>query len=566
VRVPPHLLLAERNADGWVVGRLREAAASMLTQSAPATAAVFLERALAEPAASSERPSLGLEFGRALGLSGDLDAAAAALRDALVLVDPVAGATISMELGRVLRFAGRIPEAVTVLDAAVAHLPDGHHDEHVALEAEIAIASHMGLPAKEWIDRLASVVDHAQGSSLPDRTVRSMFGYVAACTGTRTGAQVAQIARSAIAEHRDEQDPPLILQSVGAGLAMSGAYAEALAVLDRALAGSQARGDAAEFGFVSLTRTWVAHRSGRVLEGEADARAILAIPSLSPIYGTFAAAHVVFALIERGDLDEADRVLVEHDVADGAIPDTIAGAVILMARGRLHRVRGRTRESVTDFDRCREVVEQIGFTGPALGEWRTDQALAQLAASERELALATAVEEEGLSRSFGVPRELGIALRTRGLVEGGHRGLELLADSVDVLAVSEAMLEHAKSLVEHGAALRRAGKNVPAADQLRQGLDLASRCGAIAVAARARDELITAGGRPRRERLRGPDSLTASELRVARMAAEGRSNPEIAQALFVTRRTVEVHLTHVYRKLEISSRGALASALAPDAD
>jgi DNA-binding CsgD family transcriptional regulator len=90
---------------------------------------------------------------------------------------------------------------------------------------------------------------------------------------------------------------------------------------------------------------------------------------------------------------------------------------------------------------------------------------------------------------------------------------------------------------------------------------LASRCGSLATVARARDELIAAGARPRRERLTGPDSLTASELRVARLAAEGRSNPEIAQALFVTRRTVEVHLTHVYRKLDIESREELSSAL-----
>ena len=79
--------------------------------------------------------------------------------------------------------------------------------------------------------------------------------------------------------------------------------------------------------------------------------------------------------------------------------------------------------------------------------------------------------------------------------------------------------------------------------------------------ARARDELVTAGAHPRRDRLSGLEALTTSERRAARMAAEGLSNPEIAQSLFLTRRTVETHLTHVYQKLGIGSREELAAAL-----
>ena len=206
-------------------------------------------------------------------------------------------------------------------------------------------------------------------------------------------------------------------------------------------------------------------------------------------------------------------------------------------------------------------MEEVGFTGPAFGEWRMDGALSYLALGEREVAREIATEDVELSQTFGGARELGIALRVLGLVEGGARGLELLAESVAVLSDSEAVLDHAKSLIEHGAALRRAGKGSDARDLLSRGLDVASRCGATAVVARARDELTAAGARPRRERTTGPASLTASELRVARLAAKGHSNPEIAQALFVTRRTVEVHLTHVYRKLGIDSRGALVSVL-----
>jgi DNA-binding CsgD family transcriptional regulator len=93
-------------------------------------------------------------------------------------------------------------------------------------------------------------------------------------------------------------------------------------------------------------------------------------------------------------------------------------------------------------------------------------------------------------------------------------------------------------------------------------MDLAHRLGAAGAAQRARQELLALGARPRRLVLTGVDSLTASELRVAELAARGLANPEIAQMLFVTRKTVEAHLMSVYRKLAISREG-LREALTP---
>lgn len=116
-------------------------------------------------------------------------------------------------------------------------------------------------------------------------------------------------------------------------------------------------------------------------------------------------------------------------------------------------------------------------------------------------------------------------------------------------------------MVALGAALRRSNHRSAARQPLREGLELASRCGALALAEEARTELTATGARPRREWLHGVQALTASELRVARMAAAGRSNAEIAQNLFVTRKTVEKHLANCYMKLELSGRGALAAAL-----
>ncbi len=148
-----------------------------------------------------------------------------------------------------------------------------------------------------------------------------------------------------------------------------------------------------------------------------------------------------------------------------------------------------------------------------------------------------------------------------GLCHGGKRGLGLLEESVEVLRDSPATLERAISQCELGAALRRAKRRVDSRPPLRDALELAHRCGAQALEERARTELVASGARPRRVALSGVESLTASELRVCQLAADGLSNAEIAQALFVTRRTVETHLGNAYRKLEIASRAELPNAL-----
>jgi DNA-binding CsgD family transcriptional regulator len=195
-----------------------------------------------------------------------------------------------------------------------------------------------------------------------------------------------------------------------------------------------------------------------------------------------------------------------------------------------------------------------------LTAWRSSAALALLQTGLGERARELADEELEIARAFGRPYPLGVALRVAAVV---RRDEALLLEAVEVLRDSPARLEYAKALCELGALRRRMGRRTEARDPLLRALDLASRCGARPVAERARSELVAVGARPRRDRLAGRHALTAAELRVARLAAEGRTNRDIAQALFLTLRTVETHLTSTYRKLDIASRTQLAGALAP---
>jgi DNA-binding NarL/FixJ family response regulator len=165
------------------------------------------------------------------------------------------------------------------------------------------------------------------------------------------------------------------------------------------------------------------------------------------------------------------------------------------------------------------------------------------------------------ARQWGTPRAVGIGLHATGVVRGGEKGIALLRQAVATLERSPARLEHAKALTDLGAALRRANRRAEARDPLRQALEMARRGGALAVAKQAHDELEATGERLPRFAPSGVESLTPSERRVARLAAEGLTNREIAQNLFLTVKTVETHLSHAYSKLDIGSRAELEGAL-----
>jgi DNA-binding CsgD family transcriptional regulator len=171
-----------------------------------------------------------------------------------------------------------------------------------------------------------------------------------------------------------------------------------------------------------------------------------------------------------------------------------------------------------------------------------------------------AEEELELAREMGAPRAVGIALRVHALVQP-KPAPEELQDAVTVLESSPARLEHARALVELGAARRRAGERAAARAPLREGLELAQACSATRLAERARNEIAATGARVAASGRGGAAALTPSERRVADLAAQGHTNRAIAQTLFITEKTVETHLAHVYDKLDVRSRHKLRDAL-----
>lgn len=264
-------------------------------------------------------------------------------------------------------------------------------------------------------------------------------------------------------------------------------------------------------------------------------------------------------LLERPDA--ADLARLAETVELGPMSDLMAGALVLEVRGRLRFAIGEMPSAIADLRRVGATSVALGFVNPnGFSSWRAQLAL-MLPRQQRDEALELVTGELADARRIGLARGVGVALRALGMLVGGADGRSHLEEAASVLADSPARLEHARALVELGAALRRDRGRVAARAALRDGLELAARCGAVRLPERAQTELAATGARPRRLYASGRDSLTPSELRVAQMAAEGRASQDIAQALFVTTKTIDAHLNHTDAKLGINSRKQLAAAL-----
>jgi DNA-binding CsgD family transcriptional regulator len=333
-------------------------------------------------------------------------------------------------------------------------------------------------------------------------------------------------------------------------------------IIERILVNGRARGFAVAVGQGLWLSAVLASRRGDLLRAEADVRAAAEafLEGRLPAALAILTALRVNTLTDRGELDEAASAITAAGM-DGDIFDHWWFGEALWSRGYLRLAQARTAEGIADLVEFGRRYHRDGLVPTVLRPWASHAAPVLAQRGQVDEARALAECELAEARAWGTPRAIGQALRGLGLVSGGPAGIELLHESVSTLEASPARLEHARALIDLGAAQRRANQRAQAREPLRRGLDLAHRCGARLLEARADEELRATGARPRSVVLTGVDALTASERRIAEMAAEGLSNREIAQALFVTVKTVETHMGHVFQKLDVSSRRDIGQAL-----
>jgi DNA-binding CsgD family transcriptional regulator len=560
-RVALHLLNAEPAGEQWVVEALRAAAAAAGVRGAPEQAAGYLRRALREPPAASEQAALLHQLGAAELLARD-PAATDHLAQALDQTeDPEARGAIALLLGQAAVSTGRLADARELLGAVIEQLAETQPGVVARLEA---YRSAGGV----WDPRFAAELERelprlralAERDGTAGRSLLLLIAFRSAFDGGRREEILALIERALDQGRLIESESAEAIEITWAARALTfiDELDRADRLVDEMVADSRKRGSVMGYATASAWRADIALRRGLIAPAEADARSAVELATAHGLHFIAPHAHSFLgeALIERGELQQAAVLLERADL--GPMHGSRPEARFLHTRARVGHARGDSQAAIADLRACQ--AQESWFRNPNVLAWRSTLALA-LPASSRVEALTLLDLELKQARKIGQPRAIGVALRARGLLCKGEEQISLLTQAVDALEACPSRLEQARALTDLGAALRRASRRSEARPPLARGLDLAAGCGASVLATRARHELVIAGARPRRERLSGVEALTASERRVAQMAAAGMTNREIAQALFVTIKAVASHLTHVYGKLEIAGRAQLPDAL-----
>jgi len=555
-QIAAHLLAIPPHSEQWVVDTLVEAAHASRRRGAAEGAVAYLARALAEPPQAERCAEVVLELGRAEASTSGPQAAAHLRQAYDALCNRAGRPDVALELARTLLFTGDLAEGAAVARRAAEELAPG--DEHDALEAIELMAVCLGIADPDELTRLEAHRRLPVGSRLGAKMLASVAAQAWAYAGGPSDT-CAELALGALAGGELIAADSALLGTVAITTLALADRDEALDGWDAALGEAHRHGSLGAKTAISLWRGFTLLRRGELVESEESLRNAADELALwgfgEDVGGLQCAALLADVLRDQGRLADArselERFADAGDASEGTRYWCHSKLQLLVAEGRFD-------EAIALAD---EVERRFAFIAhPIETPWRSAKAIALDGVGRRENALAMATEQLELARVWGAPGTVAQALRVLGTIERDE-GLERLRDAVEVARDSPARLEHARCLVALGGALRRRRQPTDAREPLRGGLELALSCDALRLAEDARAELLATGTRPRRAALSGVESLTASERRVASLAAEGATNREIAQALFVTPKTVEVHLSNSYRKLGIASRRELAREL-----
>jgi DNA-binding CsgD family transcriptional regulator len=565
-RAAAHLLETLPVGAAWVVPCLHAAARRALAGGTPETAASYLLRALDEAPPQAERAELLIDLGRAEALAG-LPSAVQRLRTAVTLLEqPEARARALAQLGQALYAAGDNAAAASAFDEGLRVLDGADPVLEEQLTAGYLGAARLDFRTRETAQtRFRDLLAGSTEAATPaQRELLAQRALEHAMQGNAPADEVVELIRLAHAHGE------LLREATADGVAWAGSVAtllfcDALEQVEQAtsagLEDARRRGSVIGFAVMSAVRGASRYLRGDLTAALGDLEGGLERVPLMVLVKPFAHGWMALAHIDRGEYEQAHALVGEPDEEQDA---HFTYNWALFARGRLALARDDPARAFDDLLECGRRQLAVPAPNPGVLPWRSEAAIAAHRIGRGEQARLLAGEELELARAFGSARALGVALRAVGLVAGEDMRLELLKEAVATLERSPAQLELGRALIDLGVAQHAAGQRTAARETLRMGLDIAHHAGANGLAAMARNALVAAGARPRRPAVRGADALTPSERRVAELADRGLTNREIAQALFVSTKTVEFHLRNAYFKLRIRSRAELGDALRDD--
>jgi DNA-binding CsgD family transcriptional regulator len=560
-RVTAHLLLTGPAGDQERIEVLRSAAGVAARRGAPGAAAARLRRALAESPGEQERGEILTELGGYELATMQFDAAEEHLQSALASgAEAMTRAEAASMLGRcAVVSGGRSAEAAVAALASLAEqLRPLDLERSLELGSEVLMVT-VSVPRMRagLAPHLQQFRERAAGHPGFEAIARIFTSQERLLHGGSAAASVEEV-QTALAAGLPAGAATNAMFLALVTLELGEEYDQALRLLDVALEGARHEGHATRQGLIHGRRAVMALAQGSLHDAQIEAETGLLLVEEQHFILLQLLAVAIVVHMERGDLETAAE-LAETGEALGIGEDRLYLDRYLVARGRLRIAQGQLREGVADLMWCGERLEPYGVQWPS--EWKAFAAPALASLGDSQTAARLGREQLAMARRVGAPGALGLALRTAGLAIGGDEGLALLEEAVSTLERSAARLELAHALADLGAEMGRAGRRREGREAQRRAIELADECGAIALAERARADLHSGPGRRPRAELTGPGALTAAEWRVCRQVAEGHTNREVAQALFVTEKTVERHLSSAYHKLGIRSRFQLPAAI-----
>ncbi|AJE44527.1 AAA family ATPase [Streptomyces nodosus] len=561
-QVAQHLMRMPCAQEPWMSAVLRDAAARAEQRGAFAEAAGYLRRVLeAEPDDAEARLRLALAvapedplsavplFRTALAGTPDTFARAG-------IAVQYAMACLSLPLPATCR-----AEILGALEAARDALGSGPERDRLR-DQVAAVLLLMGRRGTGVAAR-----QHPVTAALPYQP-RTDLLQAEALAGLRT-ALAGHSRETALKEARhavaaaSPQQPPWLLFTAAITLGLADETTEAHRALDAMLRRGGDEPTAWVRVLAGSLRSFLLHRDGAVLDAAAEARSAIDTVDRTGCDVRLVAARAVLAsvLVDRGEPRQAERLLSRMGRTEPH-RSALASLLYLHARARTRWATGHPAQALRLLRECGWAQETAGVQNPVLAPWWADTCL--ILAAVRRPADGRELAEQGAERArrWGTPRALGLAALAEGVLTPGRAGLDLLTEAAHQLSTSPAVAEYARAEHALGQALLQYGDEAGARERLRRAAGIAGGCGALALAESARRLLVSAGGRMgHTPGTPAGGLLTTTELKVAGLAVSGASNRQIAQRLFVTVRTVESHLTNVYRKLGVRRRDQLVVAL-----
>lgn len=557
-RIASHLLVIPPRGDAAIAEVLQQAGRTAMQKGAAESAVSYLQRALDEPPRDHARPDLLFELGLAELLTNG-PAGAEHLRQAYdVLDDHVKRGMAGFLAARTMLFTDQPEEGAALARRVAGDLPPELDDLRMAVEAVEPIGAMFGGGDLAIFDRLEPYRKKSPGAGPGAKMLLSVTAYAWMIAGG-SADDCSRLALEAL-EGGILLEAEQGLFPIMAALVLAVADRdEAVDSLNHQMADAHRRGSLFPTLAVHIWRGYALMRRGDLPDAEESLRgAAVGMRMWGSTTDTVQAYHLAFLAstqVERGKLDDARRTIDSYegqmDRSDGANFLRWSTVEVLLAENK----NEQALEAAEDYER-----HATHLFNPGWASWRSlkAQALGRLGRTDEAIALAE--DEVEAARRFGAPGTVGRSLIVLGRLKR-EDGLAELEEAVQLLEGSSARLAYAKALAGLGATLRRARQPSEAREPLRRALELADSCGAGELMEEVRAELYATGARPRTTALSGVEALTASERRVAGLAADGQTNRDIAQSLFVTPKTVEVHLSNAYRKLGIRSRRELSGVL-----